>query len=105
MKQYLGLLLFVAFVVHAQNKKVSAQSNEKRNAMPGDWLVERSGAKATIVAESNSKDIILTNGLLKRSFRLSPNVACIDYSNMVTGQQLLRAVMPEAVIIIDGKEY
>jgi len=36
---------------------------------------------------------------------LQPNVACIDYENMSNGQQLLRAIKPEAEIIIDGINY
>ena len=54
---------------------------------------------------ANKKDIILYNGLVKKAFRLTPNVVCNDYKNMSTGQQRLRAVMPEAVININGKEY
>lgn len=105
MKQYLGLLLFVAFVVKAQNKPDLAKSNTGRKAILFDWLIEQRNAKATIVTVSENKDVIIGNGLIRRSFRVSPNVACIDYSNMITGQQLLRAVKPEAVIVIDGKEY
>jgi hypothetical protein len=45
--------------------------------------------------------MVLRRGL----FRLSPNVVCTDFKNMITGQQLIRAVMPEAVIIINGKTY
>jgi hypothetical protein len=42
---------------------------------------------------------------VKRSFRITPNVACIDYKNMTNGQQLLRAVKAEAILKINGKEY
>lgn len=58
---------------------------------------------ARIIA--GNKNIIIGNGLLQRTFRLSPSVACIDYSNLITGQQLLRAIMPEATIVIAGKTY
>jgi hypothetical protein len=51
------------------------------------------------------EDIVLDNGLVRRTFRLKPNLACIDYSNLSNGQQLLRAVKPEARVVIDGKEY
>ena len=71
----------------------------------GDWLIKRVTQKAGIYTSTDKKDIILYNGLVKRSFRLSPNLACTDYKNMVTGQQLLRAIAPEAVITINGKEY
>lgn len=42
---------------------------------------------------------------MKRVFRITPNAACIDYTNMTNGQQLLRAIKPEAQIILDGKNY
>ena len=48
---------------------------------------------------------MLYNGLVKRVFRISPNVACIDYKNLSNGQQLLRAVKAEARLTIDGKDY
>jgi hypothetical protein len=54
---------------------------------------------------SAGQDIVLDNGLVRRTFRVKPNLACIDYSNLSNGQQLLRAVKPEARVVIDGKEY
>jgi len=69
-----------------------------------DWLIKPVTAKAAVYKSQDGRDLILYNGLVKRSFRISPNVACIEYKNMVNGQQLLRAVKPEAIIKIDGKE-
>lgn len=68
-----------------------------------DWLLDATGYKAAIVKSQDGKDIVLTNGLVKRIFRLSPNVACTGYQNLSNGQQLLRAVKPEAMLVIDGK--
>ncbi len=70
-----------------------------------DWLIKPVTQKAGVYLNPGKKDIILFNGLVKRTFRLSPNVVCTDYKNMITGQQLIRAVMPEAVITIDGQVY
>ncbi|HLO83177.1 MAG TPA: hypothetical protein VK166_19575 [Chitinophagaceae bacterium] len=70
-----------------------------------DWLVKPSDIRAAVYLSADKKDIVLYNGLVKRVFRLSPNVACIEYSNLMNGQQLLRAVKPEAVLKIDGKEH
>src|SRR5450432_1993440 len=58
---------------------------------PADWLVQPVKEKANIYYSADHKDIILYNGLIKRVFRLSPNVACIDYKNLSNEQQLLRA--------------
>ena len=68
-----------------------------------DYLIYPVSQKAKVNVEG--KDLILNNGLVKRVFRLSPNVACTDYTNLINGQQLLRSVEPEARIIIDGKQY
>lgn len=77
----------------------------KTNTILQDWLVKPIAIKAGIYKTADNKDIILYNGLVKRVFRVQPNVACIDYTNLSSGQQLLRAIKPEARITIDGHEY
>ena len=72
---------------------------------PGDWLVKKPSRKAEVLELKDKNELILYNGLVKRSFRLLPNTACIDYKNMMNGQQLLRAISPEARLTLDGKEY
>lgn len=78
-------------------------ANEK--IYEGDWLVTPVKQKATIYTSADKKEIILYNGLVKRVFRLQPNLVCIDYKNMSNGQQLLRAEKPEAVVTIDGTAF
>lgn len=68
-----------------------------------DWLVTPVTEKAKV--EVKGKDITLANGLVQRTFRISPNVACYGYLNLVTGQQLLRAVKPEARVTLNGKTF
>ena len=70
-----------------------------------DWLIKAPVQKADVYASQDGKDIILYNGLVKRSFRLSPNLTCFDFRNLSSGQQLLRAVSPEAVVTINGVQY
>jgi hypothetical protein len=70
-----------------------------------DWLVSSIPQKAGVWKSKDGKDIVLYNGLIKRVFRIMPNVVCYDYKNMSTGQQLLRSVKAEARIIINGKAY
>lgn len=97
----------IAFIVvtktQAQLKVESLPSQQSLYAR--DWLVQSVKPKAAVYTSVDKKDIHLYNGLVKRTFRLSPNLVCTDYKNMITGQQLLRAVMPEAVITINGNEY
>lgn len=70
-----------------------------------DWLIQPSTAKAQVIASTDGKTIELNNGLLRRSFRLQPNLVCYDYYNLSNGQQLIRALKPEAEVIISGKKY
>lgn len=69
----------------------------------GDWLIKPGPAKARI--EQSGSDIVMTNGLVKRAFRLKPDLACIEYKNLTNGQQLLRAVKPEARVVLNGVAY
>lgn len=89
-----SMLFVTTTLLHAQNQ-------ETRFAK--DWLVTVPTQKAAVIINGN--DITLNNGLVKRAFVIAPNVACVDYSNLTNGQQLLRAVKPEAKITIDDKEY
>ena len=80
--------------------------NESRSTTgTPDWLLKPPAARAAVYQSPDGRDIILCNGLLKRSFRLKPNVACVDFRNLSNGQQLLRAVKPEARIVVDGITY
>jgi len=79
------------------------EKNESKSI--ADWLVTPVKQLAAVYTTNNGKDLVLYNGLVKRSFRLLPNVACIDYKNQSNGQQLLRSVKAEARLTINGREY
>ncbi|MBB5636496.1 hypothetical protein HDE68_002397 [Pedobacter cryoconitis] len=101
------LLLFQAGSLFAQDQ-ISTLPIWKKIEEPGkkqDWLINSSGKNAQVYRSINNKDIILSNGLIKRSFRLQPNLACTDFINLSNDQQLIRAVSPEARLTIDGKTY
>ena len=70
-----------------------------------DWLINNSKARAEVYKSTSGKDIIISNGLIARVFRVLPNLATIDYINQMTGESLLRAVSNEGVLTIDGKAY
>ena len=96
----------IYFTSFAQNINSLPKWNSLHNKeFNGDWLITPIPQKAEIYRSENGRNIILYNGLVKRIFCIQPNVACIDYTNMSNGQQLLRAIKPEAKIMIDKKEY
>ena len=68
-----------------------------------DWLVHQPVERGAVYKSEDGKEIILYNGLLKRTFRIQPNVACVDFVNLTNGEQMLRAVEPEARLTINGK--
>jgi hypothetical protein len=85
-----SLLLFLLFIAIKTGAQLQvAKVGSTQHLYQGDWLVKPVEEKASIYKSSDNRDIILSNGLVKRTFRLSPNVACTDYKNMITGQQLL----------------
>ncbi len=102
MKLFLTFSFFIlsSLLVTAQSyhafQNISASS---------DWLIKAPSETASIYKSADGKDIILNNGLLNCAFRIFPNVACVDFKNLTTNQQLLRAVKAEAIIDIDGHKY
>ncbi|SHM01720.1 hypothetical protein SAMN05444266_10686 [Chitinophaga jiangningensis] len=76
------------------------QPLQAQNAGRQDWLINNQGYKANVTAAG--KEVVISNGLLSRSFRVTPNVICTDFRNLVSGEQLLRAIKPEAQLFIDN---
>jgi len=68
-----------------------------------DWLIHAIPQKTTVKEENNT--LVIQNGLLRRSFYLGKNIGCFDFVNLTNQQQLIRAIKPEARLIIDHKEY
>jgi hypothetical protein len=68
-----------------------------------DWLVHSVEQKAAVYRLSDGNSIVLSNGLLRRTFRIAPNAATVGLENLVSGESLLRGVKPEAVLVINGQ--
>ncbi|MBZ4191601.1 alpha-galactosidase [Niabella beijingensis] len=103
----LAILLMFLFYSHkgVTQQMLPLPSETTLPAVSGDWLVTPVTARAGVYSSADKKELLLSNGLVQRRFRLRPNLACIDYKNRITGQQLLRSVKPEARISIDGLPY
>jgi len=70
-----------------------------------DWLIDAASYKAGVYRTDKPDEIVLGNGLIRRTFRLAPNAATVGFDNLVTGQALLRSVRAEAAVTIDGVHY
>src|SRR5277367_1797466 len=93
-----GFMKHVLFCLAATMGLLSADAQS-------DWLIRPPETHATATLRQNGKDLMLSNGLLERTFRLQPNLACVGFRNLSNGQELLRSVKPEARVTIDGRVY
>jgi len=109
MRSFLSLYIIVnAFAMPGFSQTISTlpQWTKSLEGSPKtDWLVNPADINANVYRSPDNKDIILFNGLVKRTFRIQPNLACVGYLNTTSGQQLLRAVKPEARVKVNGVEY
>lgn len=95
-------------VTSAQNSygvQKASSGNLNLDAEKGDWLIKEPAIKAQVLKSNDGKDLVLYNGLLKRTFCITSTVACISFQNLINGQELLRAVKPEARLTINGHDY
>ena len=60
-----------------------------------DWLIDGSSYVSSVEESSDGKDIILTNGLVSRVFRIQPNLATTNIINNSTGESFIRTASPE----------
>jgi hypothetical protein len=108
-KILLGITMFSlagvleASQVQAQSSMEKARSASKRADI--DWLLDSRSFAATAQLSKAPEELVLENGLVRRTFKLSPNAATIGFDNLMSGATLLRAVEPEATVTIDGQEY
>lgn len=73
-----------------------------------DWLLDRSPFSAVICELPDGSGLVMENGLIRRTIALNAGksergTATIDFDNLMTGQAILRAVRPEAILTIDSK--
>ena len=99
------VLICLASGVPLSAQQLPVYQSKKDPKSMGDWLINPSKYKAEIFTSPDEKKIIFSNGLVKREFIISPTVACVDFVNLTTGQQLLRTVREEARLNINGQQY
>jgi hypothetical protein len=75
------------------------------NAINEDWLVKQINEQVRIEKSTDGKEIIISNGLISRTFRIQPNAATIAFDNLMTGESIIRGVKPEAIVVLDGQKY
>jgi hypothetical protein len=70
-----------------------------------DWLIDPSPFRVAAYRGADGREIVLTNGLISRTWRLEPNCATVGYENLVTGDSIIRGMKPEAIVTLDTVRY
>jgi hypothetical protein len=76
-----------------------------RAAARADWLLDPSPYKAQVARSTDDREVVLDNGLVRRVIRLAPNAATVSFENLMMGESIIRAVRPEASVVLDGVRY
>lgn len=116
-----GLLFFLFIIaaypgarIEAEDYKIAEKvaklppvANVVKNPPQADWLVTPDPWPAGVYSSMDAArpEIVMTNGLISRTWRLEPNAATVAYDNLMTNETVIRGVKPEAIIELDGKQY
>jgi len=80
----------------------STTSCAKSQSPKPDWLIDNNSYKSEVTEKNDV--LTLSNSLISRSFSLKPDGATISFENLMTGARLIRAIKPEAIITINGRQ-
>ena len=70
-----------------------------------DWLIDGRYYKADL-HEIDPNTLVLTNGLVSRTFSTTPDFATIGYNELHTSKcSILRALSPEAVLSLNSHTF
>ena len=97
-----SFLVLSHFNVQAQWSEELDEYPDDQHNKSQDWLINNRQFKARIWKDTEAKSIILSNGIISRTLRLSPNAATTSLKLLKNDQEFIRAVKPEAVIGING---
>src|SRR5579872_17458 len=87
------------------SKSITALPASPTKALKADWLVAKIVVPAGVYRGSHPQEIEMSNGLIRRAWRLGPNAATIALDNLTTGAAMLRGVKPEAMLELNGKKF
>lgn len=87
-------LIFISFIIFAILPSQLVAQPPGSYQLETDWLIDNQSFKARV--EETKDQLVLSNGLIQRTIQLSPNAATVSFRNLMTGQEMIRAVQPEA---------
>lgn len=98
-------LLYISFTAFAQPIRLSQLPvyDPIKLRFQDDWLISRQTPVSDLY-KTKEGYMVMSNGLVSRTFTVSPNGATIALDNLVTHESLVRAVLPEATVWVNGHE-
>ena len=90
-----------ATAVFGVETKINLLPKYKAITSEKDWLIDGSLYKADIYRSDDDENIIISNGLIRRVFKVGSNCGTIGFDNLMTGDSILRALSPEAEVVLD----
>lgn len=100
---FFALAMGFASCLCAQNNSIPTFEKE-RVEVQGDWLVDPIVAN-TGLYQTEEGHLVLSNGLVSRTFTLQPNVASVGLEEFRNNTSYLRSIRPEAMVSIDGFRF
>ena len=61
--------------------------------------------ETAIKRSADGREVTMTNGLIRRVWRLKPDAATVAFDDLMTGASLIRGVKPEAELELNGQHY
>ena len=104
MKPILLILLLLNFCSYAQKQSNLPIYNKGAVTVQGDWLIDNTDAKARLYQTEDGK-LVFSNGIVARTFSLTPNCATVGLDLLSNNESFLRSVRAEAEVEIDGSKY
>lgn len=77
-------------------------TNPYSEGVKEDWLIAKPETNAKAFRNSKGNELILSNGLISRTFRIAPNAATVSFKKLQNQEELIRAVKPEAILSINN---
>ena len=78
--------------------------DKQKLAIADDWLVKKVNSVSAVYTDKYG-NLVLSNGLVSRTFTLHPNTATVELDNLSTGESFIRAIKPEAEVQINGNKF
>jgi len=78
--------------------------NKQQSGTRIDWLIEKPDVKTNLY-QTNDGNLVFSNGLVARTFALTPNGATVGLDLLNNNESFLRSVRSEAEIEINGTKF